>query len=142
MTINNATLSVDVFNALRTVLTTPATPFITNSTTNATTLSSVNAAYNDKTPTRPQIIINPITFDEAQYKFGSSIGKKIISVTVDCYASNTLGTDQLGDQVYNRITSTDFDGMSIVGVTSEQAFTNPNTTKYQLKSYTFTFDRE
>lgn len=144
MAISDSTLSVDVYNTIRTLLLTPTAPHITNSTTSATTLAGVNIAYNDKAPTKPQIIINPATYTESEYRFGSGNvgkGRKMINVTIDCYASSTLGTDQLSDLILSRISDYSFEGMELVGVITDQAFMNPNTTKYQSKSITLTFDR-
>lgn len=144
MAISDSTLSVDVYNTIRTLLLTPSAPYITNSTSSATTSAGVNVSYNDKAPTKPQIIINPATYSESEYRFDNNKvgkGRKLINVTVDCYAGNTLGTDQLSDQILSRISDYKFEGMELVGVITDQAFVNPNVTKYQLKSITLTFDR-
>lgn len=145
MSISDNTLSVDVWNTVRSVLV-EASIKITNTTTAGTKTASVLASYNDKKPSVPQIIIQPIDSDESEYKFGSSNGRKFINVTIECYYQNTLGVDQLSDGSKAAIREACEDGtitgMDLVGVTETYAFTDPNQTKFHLKTVTFTFDRE
>ena len=141
MSISDDTISVDVFNDVRTAIVS-ASPIVTNSTTSKTKTATVLAAYNDKATTTPQIVINPAAIDESEWRFGSFQGKKIINVSVECYYSNTLGVDQLSDTVMKAIRETAFDGMELIAVTSDYAFTNPNEMKFHLKTITFTFERE
>lgn len=141
MTISDSTLSTTFWTDTRAIIV-AAAPYVTNSTTSGTTAASINAAYNDKTASRPQIIINPINYSEDTYKFGSNQGKKLINLTVDCYASNSLGMDQLADQVIDAMKGTDIDDAEIVAISTDVAFVNPNEAKFHLKSITFTYDRE
>jgi hypothetical protein len=139
--VSDSTLSTDVFTAIRNVLVASA-PYITNSTTSATSAATINAVYNDKEPQRPQITINPVTFDESEWKFGSIHGHKMINVNIDCYASNTLGVDQLFDQVSASLKGTVIDGMEMVAIASDYGFSSASDAKYHVKSMTLTYDRE
>lgn len=141
MTISDSTLNVDVWNDVKSVLV-AANLKVTNSSTGSTTAATIAASYNDKTPTRPTVIVMPISKSENDFKFGGTYGKRMINIGIECYASNTLGVDQLADQVEAAMIGNTWDGMSIVGVTSDVAFINPNEAKYQLKTLMYTFDRE
>jgi len=141
MTINNSSISVDVWTTLRNIIV-ASNPVVTNSQTGNTTLASVRASYNDTEPTRPQIIIQPIGYDEAEFKFGTNVGRKFINVTVECYDKSTLGIDQLSDTVAYAIQNTTIDGIELVGLTTDYAFNSSNDQKFHLKTVTFSFDRE
>ena len=141
MTISNSTLYTDVWNTIRTILV--STPiYVTISTTSETTAASIVAEYNDKSPSRPQIVLHSMDKSEDGYFFGGNEGKKLIDVTVDCYYSNSLGMDQLSEQVENLVKNNVITEMELVGITTDTAFTNPNTTKYQFKTIVFTYDKE
>lgn len=139
MTINDNTLSNDVFTAIRTIIV-AAAPKVT--TSSGTKTASVLAAYNDKTNSVPQVIIYPVSYSEDNWKFSSSQGKKMINVLVECYYKTSLGVDQLQDIVTHAIKTTDISGMELVGVIVDTAFVNPNDQKYHMKGITFVFDRE
>ena len=145
MAINDSTLSTDVWTTMKTVIL-AAAPYITNSSTAATTVAGIETAYNDKAVTKPQIIINPIEKGEGEYKFGSRYGKRDINVTVDCYYKNTLGTDQLSDQVEEAkklaLEAGTILGIDLYAISTDQAFVDPNQSKFQMKSVTFSFRRE
>ena len=145
MSINDDTLSVDVFDTIRSVLVS-ASPVVTNTTTSNTKTASVLAQYNDKSPSAPQIIIIPADVSEDTFKFGGKQGKKFINVGIECYYTNSLGVNQLADQVKVAIKDACEDGtiigMDLVGLTENMAFVNPNEAKYHLKTLTITFDRE
>jgi len=139
--VSNSTLSTDIWTDVRTILV-AAAPYVTNSSTSATTAASIVAAYNDQDVNRPTIAINPIATNESDYKFGSNEGKKFINVTIDCYYKNTLGVDQLIDQVINALKNTDIDGCEIIATATDYAFNLAADSKYHLKSVTVTYDRE
>jgi hypothetical protein len=141
MSISDDSLRVDVFNTIRTIIVS-VSPVVTNTTTSATTVASIRAAYNDKTTTTPQIVIEPAVIDEDSWKFSSFQGKKSINVTVECYYKNSLGVDQLTDQVTKAVKEASISGMELVAVSSDVAFVNPNMAKFHLTAITFTFDRE
>lgn len=141
MAIADSSINTDVWNSVRTVLV-AAAPYITNSTTSATTAASINAAYNDKSQTKPQIVIYPINKDESLNKFGATSGKSLINIQVECYASNGLGCDQLADQVETSLKTTEIAGIQLIAVGSDISFVNPDEAKFHIKSLTFTYDRE
>jgi hypothetical protein len=142
MTISDTTISQDVFNSIRAKVV-AAAPYVYNATTTTTVAASIVASYNDKTPSRPQIVINPALIDENEWKFGSSQGKKVINVVIECYYNNTLGIDQLFDSVRAALVANDIDGMDLMAISSDYGVaTNPADAKYQLKSGTFTYERE
>jgi len=142
MAISNATFYTDLYSAVRTVLVN-ASLTITNSTTAGTKSASVLASYNDKQLTSPQVIIEPIDKSEGpRYKFGSNEGRKVVNVTVTAYYKNTLGVDQLKEQIEVAMKANEFDDLMLNGISVADAFINPNEAKYHFSSLTFTYDRE
>jgi hypothetical protein len=141
MAISDSSLSVDVWNEMRTCLV-AAAPYITNSSTSATTAASIKATYNDETASKPLIVIEESTTSESMNKFGGTEGRKFINVTVDCYYNNSLGTAQLVDQCRNAIKAYSWPGMEVVAFAEDVAFNTSNRSKVFLKSLTVTFDRE
>jgi hypothetical protein len=142
MAISDTSLSVDVFGSIRTALVSASIAVTSQTVPTEVTSASILAAYNDKSVGRPQIIINPIQIDESGYKFGGVYGKKFINITVDCYYKNSLGIDQMYDQVYNALAANTVEGISLVGVTTDVEFDSPGEQKYHRKSGTFTYTRE
>ena len=140
MTVSNATISADVWTAVKAAIEN-ASPIVTLSTS-ATKSAAVEAVYVNKRTTTPQIVVNPIQKEESEYKFGATRGRMFINITVDCYYKNTLGIDQLADQVEEAIANEDFGNMELVGISSDYAYTDPNEADFHLKSITFTFDKE
>lgn len=141
MVISDSTVSVDVFSAVRTALVAAALK-ITEENGGATKTASVVPAYANDRKTTPQVVINPIAKSEDQFKFGKTTGRQFINVTIECYYITTRGIEQLSDQVETAIKATTFDGMDLVGITSDFGFSDPNFGQYYVKSLTFTFDRE
>jgi hypothetical protein len=139
MTISNATLSTDIYSAVRTAIVNASITVSYNSTTIS---ASVVPAYNDEDTSVPQIVVYDSEYDEAEYKFGSNHGKKLINVLVECYFTKGRGTSEMKDKVINAIKDTTFDGMELVAVATDTAFINPNEQKYHLVGINFTFDRE
>lgn len=138
MAISDSTLTADIFDSIRTKLV-AANLAITDG---AVYPASIGASFNDKNPSRPQIIITPVTYDEGTYKFSSKQGKKSVNVVVEVFYSNTLGIDVLSDRVVDIIKDNDIDGLNLVGVASDYAFNSPGDNKWHLKTLTFGFDRE
>lgn len=141
MTITDQNLSVSVWNAVRAKIIASA-PYITNGTTDATTVAEVLAKYNDKKPTRPQITIAPIAKSESEFKFSGTSGKKFINIFVDAYAETSLGTDQLRDQIDYALSLNDIKGIDLVAISSDPGFVNPNQVKYHVMNMVFTYIRE
>jgi hypothetical protein len=142
MSISDATLSSDVWTAVKTLLVS-ATPTVTLGGTSPTTYTAtIAASYNDKAIATPTIVVNPIDIDEQVIKFGNTRGTQVITVTMDCYYKNTLGVDQLADQVINALATTAIEGLPLSGWTTTTAWVNPNEAKYQLKTVVAAFRRE
>ena len=141
MAISDATISSNVWTTIRGIIV-AAAPKVTYGTPSKTKTARIYAAYNDKEFKMPGIIIDPAEISESDYKFGSGVGKRMINVTVGCYYTTTQGTDQLADTIMHAMSQADISGMELVGVTTDQAFVDPNQAKFQLKNITFTFDRE
>ena len=136
MTISNSTLYTDLWTEVRTVL-------VAASLTAESTAASVSASYNDKKQTTPQVIIEQIEKSEGpRYKFGSNEGKKTVNVTITAYYKNTLGVDQLKQQIEVAMKANEFDDLILIGMSVDNAFINPNEAKYHSSSLTFTYDRE
>ena len=64
------------------------------------------------------------------------------NVTIDCYYKNSRGTAELLGQVINTIKNTTYDGMDIVGLSTDTAFNLSQDNKWKMQSVTFVFDRE
>jgi len=141
MAINDSTISVDIFTEIRDKIVAGA-PHVVNSSTNATTVASINAVYNDRKTTKPQIVIQPISLDENTFRFGGTEGRKSINVNLECYYSTTLGVDQLSDSIKYILKNNDILGIDLVGVVTDYAFTNPAESKFHMKTMTFTYIRE
>lgn len=141
MTISNATIGSDVYGEIRTILTS-ANLIVTNSTTSATTAASINATFNDKSPSKPEVVIIPVSKDESNYKFGSVRGKMFINVGIECYYKSTLGCDQLADQVEHALSTTNINGIELIASTRDYAFNTSNQSKWQAVTLNFTYDRE
>jgi len=141
MAITDSTLYTSVFTEIRNKIVAKA-PYVTNSTTGATTLASIKAVFNDETPVRPQIVIEPVSKSESSFKFSSTEGKKFINITIECYYKNTLGIDQLAEQVEEALKVNDISGIDLVGITSDYALNLDNEDKYHLKTLTASYDRE
>lgn len=141
MSISDTTISVDVFSAVREALVASAIK-ITQENGGATKTASVTPTYLNDRKTVPQVVISPIVIDKRLDKFGGTKGRQFISVTVECVYTDTRGIEQMSDQVVASIEGVTFDGMELVGWTSDSSFVDPNFGQYHVKSITFTFDRE
>ena len=141
MAVTDANIYTSVWSEVRTLLV-AANLVVTNSTTSQTTLASVNASFNDKNLSKPQVVIQPIDKDEAAFKFGSYEGKKMINVFVDCYASQSQQIDSLAEQVESYLKLNIINGVELVGITCNNGVSINNDSKYFLKSITLSYDRE
>ena len=133
--VSDQTIDTDTWTAVRTIL-------VDADIKVGTTEASINAIYNDKKDRTPQIIIHPMEDDEVLDKFSSNQGRKVINVIIDCVFTNTLGADQLNQQVKHALKSNQISGMELIGVVSNINFDEANQAKYQMKSTTFTYLRE
>ena len=136
MVINNSTFYTDLYSAVRTLL-------VGASLTAESKTAEILASYNDKKTTSPQVIIKPLDKSEGpRYKFGSNEGRKVVNVTLTVYYKNTLGVDELKEQIEAAMKANEFDELMLVGINVDNAFVNPNQAKYHSSSITFTYDRE
>lgn len=141
MVITDALIYTSTWSTIKNIIVASA-PYTTNSTQTTTKSAGVYASYNDKNFKMPGIIINPASVSEGEYKFGTNIGKRYINFSVECYYKNTLGTDQLAEQIVHAISQSNIMGMELESFDSDQAFVDQNTNKFQLKTVTFNFTRE
>ena len=141
MAISDNTLTSDIWTEIRTLIVS-ANPIVTNSTTGATTLAGVKAVFNDSGAARPQIIVRPVTPSTKNHKFGETVSAKNVTVLIECYADNTLGTDQLFDQVSYLLETNPIAGIEITDLDSDYAMNIAANSQYQMKSLSLTYDRE
>ena len=142
MAISNDTLDSDVFSEIRTILVAAAPSIIDSLATPTVVSAAINATFNDKQITTPQVVINPIELDESMFKFGSVQGRKIVNAEIECYARISDYIDQLAGQVRRVMLNNTLSGMDIIGITSDSGVTEANDAKWQRKSLVFSYMRE
>lgn len=141
MAISDSNLRTSIWTEIRNKLVNNV--YITNSTTATTSVAGVGATYNDEKTKLPYVVINPINPSMSDFKFGSKYGKRGIPVIVDCYASNTLGADQMVDIVEDILLNNDIEGIEVVGTQSNSSFEPISQyNKVFGSSITITYDRE
>jgi hypothetical protein len=139
MTINNNTLKSDVFDAIRGLL---ANADLAVTDGGNIRKASVLASFNDKSPSKPMVVINPASVGEDTWKFGGTEGKKSINVSIEAWYGNTLGVDQLDDQICTLLKQDNIPGISLIGINSDYAFNAPGNQKWHLKTISVGYDRE
>lgn len=103
----------------------------------------IRASFNDKQSTKPQIILYPIDYSEAGWKYGSNQGRKTINVFLEYYGANTLEVDEIAEQCVTAIKEKDFEDIVLTSVNlNYMEPINPNEVKYRGKGNTFTFLKE
>ena len=140
MVITDNNISTSVFNEIRTVLV-AASLHTTNSTTSVETTASVLAAYNDQASNKTQVVIVPITKAEDTFFFSSTEGKKTINVMIECYANNTLGIDQLSDQVETALKVNSIVGINLEDINTDYTLTMENDQKFYRKTVIAVYGR-
>jgi len=130
LTINDATISVDIFTDIRTKLVAGLSS------------ASVNASYNDRNGGKNQVVITPVSINEDFDKFGGTEGKKAITVVLMMYHSDTLSLDTLCDEVRVAIKANDISGMSLVSIDEDYAFNLSLEDKLHSKSFSCAYLRE
>ena len=141
MALTEQTLSVDFWTDVRTLLVAQNLK-VTNSTTSATTAASIKSSYPDEATTRPIVIINPVSPNKTQDKFSDYNGANLINLSVECYYKNTLGTDQLRDQVTYALERNAIGGMEPNSIVSSPSFLEINGQKYHGTTVTAVYKRE
>lgn len=139
MSIQDATLDTDIFNTIRSLLTSTVI-YTTNGTTSATTQAEINAVYNDKNVAKPQIVIYPAEYSFNKFKFNSK-ATKMITVMIDCYAGKTDELDQLSQQITNVLEDNVPSGIDLVGLSLSYMLDTNNNSKVHGKSITVTYDK-
>jgi len=129
MTINDSTLNTDVFKAVRSKL------------VSGLTNTSVKAAYDDSSPSRPQVVITPTSVSEDFDKFGGSEGKKMINVVILTYAQTPLALDTLTDSVKVLLKANDL-GLDLINIEEDYAFNISLEDKFHSKTLSVAYMRE
>ena len=141
MAVSDRYITSSLWDSVRDLLV-AAAPYVTISAVSTDTVTAtITGSYNDKTMSRPTIVINPIPMDEGEWKFGSNEGRKFLNVTIDCYDKRTSGIDELYDQVQYALKNTEISGVQLIAVSSDVGFYSVNDNKYHVKTGTFTYDR-
>ena len=143
MTINDQTLRQNVWSTIKDIIV-DLGPYVTNTSTGATSLASVKGVYNDESTNRPIVVINPIQVTNVGKKFNDNTpGKRQINVVVDCYYNNTLGSAQLMDAVDYALTNTDIAEIEFISSTPNSDFEPVNgTNKVFASSTTYLYNKE
>jgi hypothetical protein len=143
MSINDATISTDVFDTIRSILVSANIKIVEGDKSRT---PSILAQYNDQKTLVPQIVIIPAEISEDSYRFGSKYGKKFINLSIECYYQNTYGIDIMSDQIKEAVSSAlvsgNTVGMDLVGISENYGFVVPNDNKFHFKTITFTFIKE
>lgn len=143
MAINDATLETDIWDDVRSVLVTAnlTTSLVAGSVT-TTSSANITGAYPDKPTTKPQVVIYPVQYDEGEYKFGSTYGRRMLNVVVECYSDKSVLLDQLSQQVSAALRGTVLDGATLVGTSANYVFSAPGENRMHGKTLTFTYLRD
>ena len=139
MAISDSTISQSVWTEVRSALVAAS---ITTSIGSTVLNANITAQYPDKVVSKPQIVILPVRVSEDTYKFSGTTGRRTITVTIECYSDKSLGVDQLADGVKNALVTTTIDGLSVIGVDEDYAFTSPGDNKMHLKTVSVGYLRE
>ena len=131
MAIADATLRNDVFKSLRDYI-----------VANKTSSANVNVEYNQKTPNKLQIVIQPITPSETFNKFGGTEGRKDINVTIYLYASTGKGLAQLTDEVSVLLKNNAIDGIDLISIDEDIATSLFNDNTYFSSTLSVLYRRE
>lgn len=143
--VSDSTLVQDIWTTVRNTLANNI--YVVNSATTTTVMATVVAAYNDKINPKPQVVVYPVSYDEANYKFAGGDwtqrnGRKVINIDIECYAGNSEFVDQMDDQIRQAMSELYMDGIDLTGITSNYVFNDYNQNKYHTKGFTFTYVRE
>jgi len=135
MTINDASITNDIFVAVRSLL-------VASLTVN--TGVPINATYNDKDMVKRQIVINPAIVTTAINKYGSDSTnpRRGVTVVISCCGSNTKDVDILRDEVCFLMEQDLIDGLSLINIDESFDPTQYNNNKYFEKMLSFGFIRE
>jgi hypothetical protein len=138
--VSDSTLTQDIWTIVKNTLVNNI--YIVNSATTTTVMASVNAAYNDKNTTRPQVVIYPVQYSESARRFGGRYGPQLINVEIECYAGSSMGVDQMADKIRELMSVTEIDGTDLVGISTNYIYNDYNQTKFHTKGFVFTYQRD
>ena len=114
MTINNDTLSSDVWTAIKNrVVSALSTESIT---------ASVESSYNDKKLTKPLVVIDPVNINENSYYLNDNEGDKKIPVVVTVYSKTGLTMDTVADALIKHFKMDDVVGLAFTGYDTDNDF--------------------
>jgi hypothetical protein len=137
--VEDKTLKVDIWNAIRSALV--GKVYITNTATTTTTVASIVATFNDEYPSKPIVEVMPLRVEETLDEFSNIQGNKDILVTINCYYKNSLGVDQMDDQITDILKTTKINGISLRSIYSGIPLI-PNDNKYHIKSLSISYNRK
>lgn len=137
MTISDSTLATDVWDDVRSALVAASIVTTVGATTTAANITNV---YPDKVITKPQIVINPIQ-NSREFSFGSTYGKSVINVVIECYSDKTIAVDQLRNQVNAALLANNIAGINLIETSEDYAFNSPGENKMHLVTLVFTYER-
>lgn len=103
---------------------------------------SVNAVFNDKALTRPQVVLSPAVMTEDNFPFNDTEGTKAITMVVDIWAGTAKDMDTYSDTIITAIKANDIDGISLESVEVSYDFTQSQEDKLHLKTLSCGYVRE
>jgi hypothetical protein len=138
MTITDNRISTTVWTDVKAALTSAT---LIASTGSSTSSPDILGAYNDKHTNHAQVIINPVSLSEGDYKFGGLYGKRNLNVIIEVYHPDAKCVDDLCDQIRVALASP-IAGMDLRGVNEEPDFYSPGDNKIKSKVIVFNYQRE
>ena len=139
MVITDSTLSTSLWTEIKNLCVTALTT--------ASITASVEPAYNAKKNSKPLVVIPPIKTPKTKNKFGGSLagsnsGRYDITVSILCYARNTLDVDNVKQAITNGLETTFIDGVSLSSFEDDYSFADINDTPFHLITITAMYNRE
>jgi hypothetical protein len=138
MAITDNRVATTVWTDVKSVLTSAN---LIASTGSSTSSPDILGAYNDKHTNHAQVIINPISLSEAEYKFGGLYGNRSINVIIEVYHGDAKCVDDLCDQIRVAMASP-IAGMDLRSVNEDPDFFSPGDNKIKSKVIVFNYNRE
>ena len=143
MAIADSTLAQNTWTDVKaTLVASSITTSILSGSTTTSVSANITGDFPDSTISKPQIVILPVFIDESDYKFGGSYGKRTINVVIEVYARRSKEVDELADKVRESLKGNALDGLNLMGISEDYAFTSPGDVKTHLKTLTFSYERE
>lgn len=102
---------------------------------------TVTAAYVTGDTALPQVVVNAPEVDYSDFSFDRANSTKEIRVLVDVYTKKAKDKDVITDAIANTISTTNYAGMMLVGITESNAVEPIEDVKVHLKSLAITYAR-